>query len=487
MGRLSWKAGRGPFRLAGGGTPGPSRSRRRARTGAGHRPGGRPGEQHPARPEKNARRELGNRTYHAPMRLRLRPGTRTGPTPDAEKRAQPSRGRVALLAALIGGALTVTVGWLAFTGHPAATSRAASTPARIATRGLALCEQSGGVLALRVCYQRKILGLLEAGGDPAGDMPKIDAYVHSVGGPLDQECHMLMHWVGRQYGVEEHVTFAGLQDLLPRSNDPGCSAGFAHGLISSLGKDILDLGPKGALTTCEAAATRYRRYSCVHGLGHAYMRAYSETLGPALAACKALGRLVAADCAAGVFHDYWLALSGSDQAVSAGKQVTSPRALCGAQPAWAVRGCWFRASLEHPPAHIPDRARDLPRTLCRGLGTLQRAACVTGAMVLWGNDPYRALAGCAAMAAPADEVSCVRGVKAQALAGQPVKDLVRLVQGCSAFAAAARDQCARWLGTELQVVTDGTFAAEGCPPTGTFEAACLQGARASEGPLETFS
>ena len=91
------------------------------------------------------------------------------------------------------------------------------------------------------------------------------------------------------------------------------------------------------------------------------------------------------------------------------------------------------------------------------------------------------------MAAPADEVSCVRGVKAQALAGQPVKDLVRLVQGCSAFAAAARDQCARWLGTELQVVTDGTFAAEGCPPTGMFEAACLQGARASEGPLETFS
>ena len=193
------------------------------------------------------------------------------------------------------------------------------------------------------------------------------------------------------------------------------------------------------------------------------MRAYSETLGPALAACKALGRMVAADCAAGVFHDYWLALSGSDQAVSPGKQITSPRALCGAQPAWAVRGCWFRASLEHPPAHIPDRARDLPSRLCPGLGTLQRAACVTGAMVVWGNDPYRALAGCAAMAAPADEVSCVRGVKAQALAGRPVKDLVRLVQGCSAFAAAARDQCARWLGTELQVVTDGTFAAEGCP------------------------
>ena len=421
------------------------------------------------------------------MRLRHRPGTPTCPAPEADERAQPGRAGVALLAALIGGALTVTVGWFAFTGDPAATAPAASTPGRITTRGLAVCEQSGGVLALRVCYQRKVLALLEAGRDPAGDMPKIDAYAHSVGGPLDQECHMLMHWVGRQYGVDEHVTFAGLQNLLPRSNDPGCSAGFAHGLISALGQDILDLGPKGALAACQAAATRYRRYSCVHGLGHAYMRAYSETLGPALAACKALGRTVAADCAAGVFHDYWLALSGSDQAVRPGKQITSPRALCGAQPVWAVRGCWFRALLEHPPAHIPDRARDLPSRLCRGLGTLQRAACITGAIVVWGNDPYRALAGCAAMAAPADEASCARGVKAQALAGRPVKELVRLVQGCSAFAVAARDECARWLGTALQVVTDGTFAAEGCPATGMFEAACLRGARASEGPLETFS
>ena len=51
-------------------------------------------------------------------------------------------------------------------------------------------------------------------------MPKIDAYAHSVGGPLDQECHMLMHWVGRQYGVDEHVTFAGLQNLLPDPTTP---------------------------------------------------------------------------------------------------------------------------------------------------------------------------------------------------------------------------------------------------------------------------
>ena len=91
------------------------------------------------------------------------------------------------------------------------------------------------------------------------------------------------------------------------------------------------------------------------------------------------------------------------------------------------------------------------------------------------------------MVAAADAVACVRGVKGQALAGRPVADLVRLVAGCGAFTAAARDACARWLGTELQVVTDGRFAAAGCPATGGLAAACRAGARASEGALETFS
>ena len=352
--------------------------------------------------------------------------------------------------------------------------------------GVGLCEEAGGGLAVRVCYQRKLLALIEASRDPAGALPQVDRYAHSVGGVLDRECHILMHWVGRQYGVDGRIGFAGLQDLLPRSNDAGCSAGFAHGLISSLGRDLLDQGPQGALAACRAAATRYRRYSCVHGLGHAYMRAYDETLEPALAACKALGPADAADCAAGAFHDYWLALQGADRAKYPGQPISSPRALCARQPAWTVRGCWYRALLEHPPAKIPDRARDLP-SLCTGLTALQRAGCVAGAMVVWGDDPFRQLAGCAAMAAAADAVACVRGVKGQVLAGRPVAGLVQLVAGCAAFAAAAREPRARWLGTELQVVTDGSFLAEGCVAAGALAAACAAGARASEGALETFS
>lgn len=217
------------------------------------------------------------------------------------------------------------------------------------------------------------------------------------------------------------------------------------------------------------------------------MRAYDETLEPALAACRALGTANGADCAAGAFHDSWLALQGADQAQYPGKPVDSPRKLCGAQPAWAARGCWFRAFVERPPAHIPALTRDLPAALCGRLAGLQRAGCVTGAAVVWGDDPLRVLAGCATMALAADQAACVRGVKAQALAGRPAAALVRLVAGCAALGAASREGCARWLGTVLQVVSDGAFAARGCPATGPFAASCPAGARASDGSLETFS
>ena len=371
-------------------------------------------------------------------------------------------------------------------GLPAA---AAAAPRALDTSRLALCEEAGGGSAVKVCYQRKILALLEGARDPASGMPEIDVYAHRVGGLLDASCHILMHWVGRQYGIDERVTLAGLQGLLPRSNDPGCSAGFAHGLIGTLGKDVLKAGPQGALATCRAQGTRYRRYSCVHGLGHAYMRAYMESLEVALPACKALGPADAPDCAAGAFHDYWLALQGADQAQYPGKPENSPRRLCALQPAWAVRGCWFRALLEQPPRTIPAAARAVPGALCGGLPALQRAGCVAGAMLVWGDDPYRVLAACGTMAAAADQAACVRGVKGQLLAGRPQADLVRLVQGCAALAAgAARDACARWLGTELQVVSDGAFAPAGCTAAGrALAAACTAGAAASDGALETFS
>jgi hypothetical protein len=50
---------------------------------------------------------------------------------------------------------------------------------------------------------------------------------------------------------------------------------------------------------CADAGTRYRRYSCIHGFGHAFMRINGDRLGPALDLCRGLGARAAADCAQG--------------------------------------------------------------------------------------------------------------------------------------------------------------------------------------------
>src|SRR5262249_3434858 len=122
-----------------------------------------------------------------------------------------------------------------------------------------LCEDQTAGSMVTACFQQKLLGAIETTGDPARTLPRIDVFAHRAGGYLDQNCHLLTHWVGRRYAVDKHVALAGLQWVLPRSNDPGCSAGFAHGMLTALGPQVLRFGPHGALRACLAARTRYEQ------------------------------------------------------------------------------------------------------------------------------------------------------------------------------------------------------------------------------------
>ena len=109
---------------------------------------------------------------------------------------------------------------------------------------------------VRDCYIRRLLTLIEKTKDPARELPRIDRRVREAGGYIQSNCHMMMHVVGRMYARRHHVTLANLQRNLPRSNDPGCSAGFGMGLVMALGGEIGRLGPDGALKICERAPTR---------------------------------------------------------------------------------------------------------------------------------------------------------------------------------------------------------------------------------------
>ena len=193
--------------------------------------------------------------------------------------------------------------------------------------------------------------------------------------------------------------------MLPRSNDPGCSAGFAHGLVTGVAPSIDPRRPRDAAEVCADAGTRYRRYSCVHGLGHAFMRIHGDRLPPALALCRALGPGTAPDCAQGAYHDYWFAVAGADQAALPAGADTDPRTLCAAQPAEFVRPCWYRAFVDdRPEGIVVDSAIHLD-VLCRDLDGLQREACITGAAVIGPADPEQQLEVCADLEDQRDAVA----------------------------------------------------------------------------------
>ena len=336
------------------------------------------------------------------------------------------------------------------------------------------CTQIHNADAQYRCYARLLREDIEQSGDPARELPRIDRRVLRVGGTLASGCHVLMHQVGREYARDHRVTLSTLQRFVPRSNDPNCSAGFGMGLVMYLGPQILRSGGASAARACAGLPTRYRQYTCVHGLGHALLRAYHGALGEAVAACRRLQARFAPDCAQGVFHDYWISLRGADDTVRPKHAATSPRVVCDGRFTY-VRPCWYRYFLEHPFAASVRNAVDMRRA-CRGLHGIERFGCISAATVALSSDPFEQLRACRRLPG-LDGRACVRGVADQALAGEPARQL-RLIRMCRSA------DCYAWLGRTLAVVTNGRFR---CAALVRGRRPCAAGAARSGDALVTFS
>ena len=361
------------------------------------------------------------------------------------------------------------------------------TPATPRVAHLERCEGLSSDAA-RTCYTREFLALVDGRDDPRPTVQAITDSAWRQRGFLLANCHGVMHTVGRTYARDAGVTLETLMDYLPQSNDPGCSAGFAHGLVSGVAPLIDPRQPRKAAGVCAGSGTRYRRYSCIHGLGHAFMRIYRDRLAPALGLCRALGA-DAPDCAQGAYHDYWFAVVGADDAKLPHNAVKDPRALCGAQPAVFVRPCWYRAFVDNRPAGIEVDSPEHFEVLCEDLEGLQRSGCITAVSVIGPADPVEQLRLCAALASSADAASCIRGTKAQNLLGSTTAEYVRLIRRCEMFGRATRPACYRWLGKTLSVLTDGEFGgAAGCGALAPeARRQCEAGARTMDDALVTFS
>ena len=122
---------------------------------------------------------------------------------------------------------------------------------------------------MRACYSRTMLREVSATRKPTRVLSRISMQVNRIGEYPARNCHVLMHTVGRRYAALRHVTLATLTGYLPQSNDAACAAGFAHGMITAIAPQTLRAGPAATEAICDQAMTRYLRYSCTHGIGHA--------------------------------------------------------------------------------------------------------------------------------------------------------------------------------------------------------------------------
>jgi hypothetical protein len=336
------------------------------------------------------------------------------------------------------------------------------------------------------CYEKLLLADIIASHNPARELPQLDAETRAAGGFIAGACHPLMHYVGRAYARYIHLTLAKLQKYLPKSNDPGCSAGFGHGLLMYLGPQVLKAGPRGALRICTRLSTRMQQYACEHGLGHAYMRVYGDYLRFALPACRALGRAAAPDCEQGAFHDYWIASTGRDATKRRPGLVTSPRVLCGVYRGTSVLACWYRVFVERPPASPVDSAAGI-RRLCAGLHDDQRAGCVAGAALSAATEDPLSLVHLCQHLSGADVVSCLRAVPVENVDASPVRQL-ELIRSCSRLRGASRRGCDEWFGKTLAVVTNGAFSRRCGRLRSPFDRAhCRIGAGRIRAALVTFA
>ena len=337
----------------------------------------------------------------------------------------------------------------------------------------------------RSCYVRELLAIVEKSGDPAREVPRLDHTVQASGGFLAANCHILMHAVGRRFAARHDVTLETMFRYVPKSNDPGCSAGFGMGMVMYLGKELI-LEPRSVIPSCTKLPTRFREYTCFHGSGHAFMRGYHGQLAWSVKACQSLGARFTPDCAQGAFHDYWISLSGSDETKRPDGAVTDPRKLCGSYS--YPRPCWYRFFWERRQSASAVDEKDLLR-LCHGVAGRQRAGCMGGASLLLARvrDPADHVRVCGLLSGT-DALNCIRGVNVPVLAGDRYEQL-RLIRACADHPRATRAGCYGWFGRTLNVVTDGRFESGGCRRLGTAEAraACVAGARRFEQPLGTFS
>lgn len=253
---------------------------------------------------------------------------------------------------------------------------------------------------VEACYEKELYLVMHSRGTAA--LPELDRFANREQA-LGPACHGFMHVVGRKIALENPPS--KLSSLFPKSAHVNCAAGFTHGILTAVGANQSIFGDiETVATICTRQPTRLRRMNCVHGLGHTFMRQTKEDVPRSLALCqRVVEPFESPDCAAGVFHDYGMALDGEDSASLAAGAEHRPQKLCETVPDRFVRACWYRLSQVEP-----KPTRPIILDTCGQYSAVQRSACISSVVSRSGEDDL-SLSVCGSLALE-DARSCIFGV-----------------------------------------------------------------------------
>jgi hypothetical protein len=181
-------------------------------------------------------------------------------------------------------------------------------PQRLDPRGLSGCQMPliVGIRDPETCTLRVMRQLVEREG--IDGLERIADYYDHGGSWYRDRCHVLMHPVGRAFASDIQV-----DDLLALPpND--CLGGFLHGVIEVRARNFQDEDAASMRELCGASVPS-QEMDCLHGIGHALMRALDNDLPTAISRCTVPDDPeLTINCAGGVMMENMFAVQGVDDA-----------------------------------------------------------------------------------------------------------------------------------------------------------------------------
>lgn len=169
--------------------------------------------------------------------------------------------------------------------------------------------------------------------------------------PLVRGCHVLGHYIGRDSYRRAPETFWDLIDIV---NSNMCGTGIFHGMLEAYIGDHPEIEFNGdfANLICNRGTDEYRKFNCVHLLGHVLMLSAYGDFEEAFPKCKLVDPKWQVNCYDGLFMEDHLKLALVEHGITPApvfdeKYIQSLVNRCLQQEGAAEIGCWMEIAEAH--------------------------------------------------------------------------------------------------------------------------------------------